>query len=111
MSNFLGASKIMAAAAMAMAGLSSASTTAASSVKAFSGVISRHNRRVRGRGWNSKNDDARAAGIPKAFRQYAKRYGSNTHTLVATHLQINVPMIDHGRDRRDAFLRTFGAHK
>ena len=66
-------------------------------------------RRRRGRGWNGKNETARAAGVPKAFRQYARRYGSSVQRLQQMHLQLGgVPMLDHGRDRREAMQRALG---
>lgn len=34
----------------------------------------RYGGRRRRRGWNSKNEEARSSGIPKAFRQYCRRY-------------------------------------
>jgi hypothetical protein len=50
----------------------------------------------------SINDDAREAGIPKALRQYARRYGSSVEQIVQTHRQFDVPMLDHYRDRAAA---------
>lgn len=45
-------------------------------------------RRRRARGWLTKNEFARKHGVPKAFRQYAKRYGSSVQNLVQLHLQM-----------------------
>jgi len=61
-------------------------------------------RRRRGYGW--KNNTAREHGIPKAFRQYAKRYGSSVTAMVKMHQLLNhVRTLDHWRDRREAFQR------
>lgn len=58
-----------------------------------------------GRGFSGKNAQARQAGIPKAFRQHARRYHSDIHTLLQTHRQFPAPMLDHWRDRIRAFNR------
>lgn len=56
-----------------------------------------------GRGFSNKNSKARDCGIPKAFRQYARRYGSDVSAMVQMHRRIPAPMLDHWRDRREAF--------
>ena len=38
-------------------------------------------------------------GVPKAFRQYAKRYGAGVDDMLRMHKQVDVPMLDHWRDR------------
>ena len=48
-----------------------------------------------------ENRLARAAGISKAFRQYAKRYGSGVQALIQEHKKNPVPILDNGRDRRE----------
>ena len=51
----------------------------------------------------TRNQRARAAGIPKSLRRYQKRYGTGgIDALVATHRQNKAPMLDHGRDRAAA---------
>jgi hypothetical protein len=93
-----------------MISMGNAAGFAASAFRRLNGTISRPGRRRIG--WNSKNQNARDAGIPKAFRQYAKRYGSDVNAVIAAHgLLFEVQMLDHGRDRRNAFLKVFGAHK
>ena len=42
---------------------------------------------------------ARDAGLPKAFRQYATRYGKGVEELLQDHKKHPVPLLDHGRDR------------
>lgn len=49
---------------------------------------------------------AKAAGIPKCFRRYAKRYGSvgtknrdRIDDMIACHKKNRGPMLDNGRDR------------
>jgi hypothetical protein len=48
------------------------------------------------------NRDAVKHGIPRAFRRYAKRYGSGVASLVAEHKKYPVPKLDHWRDSREA---------
>lgn len=48
-------------------------------------------------------------GIPKKFRQYAKRYGRGVDDMRAMHLKFkDVPMLDHWRERREAAQRILG---
>lgn len=67
--------KLMALAAAAVAAMTGAPTgrppalVPAGQFLGFGG-----GRRSRRRGWNSKNEEARKNGIPKAFRQYCRRY-------------------------------------
>ena len=86
-------------AAAAMAAMTGAPTSRLPFLPAASQFQGWAGGRRRGRGWSSKNDAARAAGIPKAFRQYARRYGSDVATLVQMHRRSPAPMLDHGRDR------------
>ena len=113
MSTSIGASKFMAAAAIAIAAMTGAPTgrQAAMPSSPYAQMMRRGRGRRRRGGWNSKNETARNAGIPKAFRQYAKRYGSDVMTMIALQHQIPAAMLDHGRDRREKFLRICGAHK
>lgn len=64
--------------------------------------------RKRGRLRSDKNNDARAAGIPKAFRQYAARYGVGVDKIVQTHKQFNVPKLDHWRDKGNVIRKALG---
>jgi hypothetical protein len=48
----------------------------------------------------TKNEQARAAGVPKWLRQYNARYGRGGVTgIIAAHLQTPAQTLDHGRDR------------
>ena len=48
----------------------------------------------------TRNDRARAAGVPKWLRRYCARYSkAGLDGLLACHLQNPAPMLDHGRDR------------
>jgi hypothetical protein len=47
--------------------------------------------------------------VPKAFRQYNKRYGSNINTLYAKHLKYrNVPTLNQAASARRANRSPFG---
>ncbi len=48
---------------------------------------------------------AKAAGIPKALRQYSARYGEGVEDLLRVHNQNKVPLLDHGRDRAERFAK------
>ena len=48
---------------------------------------------------------ARDAGLPKAFRQYARRYGKGVEELLRDHKKYNVGPILHWRDRDEEFAR------
>lgn len=64
-----------------------------------------HRRHTRG----NEGDKARKHGIPKRFRQYAKRYGNKgIDDIVQMHAQFPVPRLDHARDRREAIQRAMG---
>ena len=59
-------------------------------------------------GFSRQNYGAkRGPRVPKAFRQHAKRYGSSVYSMIKMHQQIDVPMLDHGRDRLEARQRDF----
>lgn len=94
--------QLMAIAAAAMATMGSGpSHTRLTPMVALSNFASyggRENLRPR-RGWGSKNREARHNGIPKAFRQHARRYHSDVHTLMQMHRQYPAPLLDHWRDR------------
>ena len=48
----------------------------------------------------TRNERARAAGVPKWLRRYQARYGrGGLDALLACHLQNPAPMLDNGRDR------------
>ena len=49
---------------------------------------------------NPRSD--RKFGVPKVFRQYAKRYGAGVEEMVRMQAQVDVPMLDHWRDKREA---------
>lgn len=59
----------------------------------------------RRRGLGVKNETARDHGIPKAFRQYARRYGSSVEDMVQMHRRIPAPMLDHWLERRKTWNR------
>lgn len=101
--------KVMGAAMAAMAALAGAPIQRSpASAPSIPYDVSRAGRR-HGSGFSDANETARHYRIPKAFRQYAKRYGSDVNSLIACHsLLKNVPMLDHQRDRRQAFLRAMG---
>lgn len=57
----------------------------------------------------NEGDKARKHGIPKRFRQYAKRYGKKgIDDIVQMHAKYRVPALDHARDRREAMQRAMG---
>lgn len=60
---------------------------------------------------STKNETARLLGIPKAFRQHAARHGVSPIDMAATHRKYPVPMLNHWRDRTEAFLRDVLGHK
>lgn len=45
------------------------------------------------------NEFARERGIPKAFRQYAKRYGKGVRVMAQMHKRIAAPRLDHWGDK------------
>lgn len=49
-----------------------------------------------------QNYYARKHGIPKAFRQYSKRYGQGPDAMVNMQKRIPADTLDHGRDRERA---------
>ncbi len=52
---------------------------------------------------------AAAHGVPSFLRKYAKRYGVAVDEIVATHLKNrHVGMLDHGRDKTNAFRKAYG---
>ena len=62
----------------------------------------------------TRNDRARAAGVPKWLRRYCARYSkAGLDGLLACHLQNEAPMLNHGRDRavamQNAVLAAQGA--
>lgn len=64
--------------------------------------------KVNGRPVSNKNDDAREAGIPKMFRQYAARYGVGVDEIVRKHKQFPTPELDHWRDKGNAVRKALG---
>lgn len=51
----------------------------------------------------TRNAHARRVGIPKWLRRYHACYGrGGVEAIVAMHLQVNVPTLDHWRDRTKA---------
>lgn len=74
--------------------------------RAYARNAERGNRR--NRPLADKNADARAAGIPKAFRQYAIRYGGGVDAIVQTHKQYPALMLDHWRDKGNALRKALG---
>ena len=56
----------------------------------------------------TENKFARQHGVPKAFRQYAKRYGHGVEMLVASHKQEkHIGKLDHWQDKKDAAAKVF----
>lgn len=50
--------------------------------------------------------------IPKAFRQYAKRYAKKSpEDVLSQHAKYNVPMLNHGRERAAKIRRLLGTAK
>ena len=55
----------------------------------------------------TRNDKARAAGVPKWLRRYCARYSkAGLDGLIACHLQNPADKLDHGRDRADSRFLT-----
>ena len=54
----------------------------------------------------TENEKARRFGIPKWLKRYHAQYGrGGVDAIVAMHLQVDVPLLDHGRDRAEAVVR------
>ena len=49
----------------------------------------------------TENEKARRFGIPKWLKRYHAHYGrGGVDAIVAMHLQIDTPLLNHGRDRK-----------
>ena len=51
------------------------------------------------------NKDGTKHGVPRWLRRYAERYGRGVDALVAMHKKFPVPMLNHWRDKTEAFHR------